>query len=72
VGSRGLHGVGVGRNPAVTAVFPWVCIRTVRESRGVGFKVTGIPRGWDRSPSGVPQSWWWMSPQSGSHLIYYI
>jgi len=36
--SRGLHGLGVGGNPAVTAGIPRVCVRTVRESRGVGLK----------------------------------
>jgi len=33
----------------------------VRESRGVGFKVTGISQGWDRSPAGVTRSWWWIT-----------
>jgi len=55
--SRGLQGFGVGGNPVVLQV----CICTVRESRGVRFKVTGIPRGWDKLAAGVPWSWLWIT-----------
>jgi len=40
---------------------PRICVRTVRESHGVGLEVTGIPQRWDRSPVGVPQSWRWIT-----------
>ena len=55
--SRGLHWLGVDGNPTVTARFLRVCVHTLRESRRVGFNVTGILRIWNESPAGIPQCW---------------
>ena len=51
--ARGLHWLGVDGESRATAVFPRVCVHTLRESRVVGFNVTGIPRVWNGSPARI-------------------